>query len=128
MHKSRDHTGSSKVDKSTLIGDTDDISSKTAIIVDDMIDTGGTMVRGIEELATFGITEVILVVTHGILSGPAVTRLMECKTIKEVVVTNTLPIDCFPTFSKLKVIDVSKLFGEILHRIFVGKSVSQLFS
>lgn len=128
MHKSRDHTGSSKVDKSTLIGDTEDLSSKTAIIVDDMIDTGGTMVRGIEELATFGITSVILVVTHGILSGPAVKRLMECETIKEVVVTNTLPMDCFPTFTKLRVIDVSKLFGEILHRIFVGKSVSELFA
>lgn len=128
MHKSRDHTLSSVVHKSTLIGDTEGIESMTGVIVDDMIDTGGTMVRGIEELMRFGIKSFILVITHGVLSGPAVERLMGCDAIKEVVVTNTLPMDCFPEFTKLKVIDVSSLFGDILDRIRTGSSVSELFA
>ena len=100
MHKSRDHTGSSKVDKSTLIGDTVGLTDKTAIIIDDMIDTGGTIVRAIEELKKYGIMSVILVVTHGILSGSAVSRLTNCDIIKEVVVTNSLPMNCFNNFKK----------------------------
>ena len=127
MHKARDHSKSSVVTSSTLVGDTTDIKGKIAIIVDDMIDTGGTIVRAVESLKPFGIEQVILVATHGIFSGPAVERLMGCEMIKTVLVNNTLPMDCFPDFDKLEVIDISQFIGDTLDRIFNGGSVSEPF-
>lgn len=127
MHKSRDHTKASVVTKSILVGDVDDLEGRTAIIVDDMLDTGGTMVRACETLAEFGLTKIIVVITHGILSGPAVERLEGCEAITEVVTTNTLPMEPYKEFSKLKVIDVSHFFASVIECIFTGDSVSKFF-
>ena len=127
MHKNRDHSKSSVVENSTLIGDTSDINDKIAIIVDDMIDTGGTIVKAVEELCKFGIKKVWLVATHGIFSGEAETKLMKCDVIERIYISNTLPMDCFSTFDKIFVVDVSNVLGETLQRIFSGKSVSDLF-
>jgi len=125
--KRRDHRGESVIVKSHLVGDLSLLKDKEAIIVDDMIDTAGTMVTCVEELVAQGIRSVILVITHGIFSGPGVTRLMECPHIRKVICTNTLPMD-FPGFDKLEVVDISEMVGDVLECIYTGKSVSKFFS
>jgi ribose-phosphate pyrophosphokinase len=128
MHKSRDHSKPSVVTKSILVGATDDIEGKIAVIVDDMLDTGGTIIRACETLSSFGLASVVVVVTHGIFSGPAVEHLQGCEAITQVVVTNTLPMEGFKeSFPKLHVVDVSGFFGDVLSCIFTGDSVSKFF-
>ena len=77
MHKQRDYSTSSKVDKIILVGGYD-LRNKTAIIIDDMVDTMGTIVKASDTLIENGIKDIIVVVTHGILSGPALERINEC--------------------------------------------------
>ena len=125
--KRRDHRGESVIMESHLVGDVSLLSGKEAIVVDDMIDTAGTMVTCVEELVAQGITSVILVITHGIFSGPGVERLMGCPYIRKVICTNTLPMD-FPGFTKLEVVDISEMLGDVVECIFTGQSVSQFFS
>lgn len=129
MHKQRDYSKESVVLKSILIGDKDNILGKTAIIIDDMVDTMGTMVSCVNELVENGICKAIIMATHGILSEPAISRINESKKIVEVVVTNTLPQNknlenCY----KLKVIDISPLISEVIRRLSTGGSISALFS
>lgn len=125
--KRRDHVGESTILKSHMVGDLSLLMGKEAIVVDDMIDTAGTMVTCVEELVAQGIRSVILVITHGIFSGSGVERLMGCPHIRKVICTNTLPMD-FPGFDKLEVVDISDMVGDVLECIFTGKSVSKFFS
>lgn len=129
MHKQRDYSKESTVVKSILIGDKDNILGKTAIIIDDMVDTMGTMISCVNELVENGIYKAIIMATHGILSEPAISRINESKKIMEIVVTNTLPQTknlekCY----KLKVIDISQLISEVIRRLSTGGSISALFS
>lgn len=125
--KRRDHGGESVIVKSHLVGDLSLLKDKEAIVVDDMIDTAGTMVTCVEELVSQGIRSVILVITHGIFSGRGVERLTACPHIRKVICTNTLPMD-FPIFDKLEVVDISEMVGDVIECIFTGKSVSKFFS
>ncbi|ADC88851.1 ribose-phosphate pyrophosphokinase [Thermocrinis albus DSM 14484] len=101
-----------------------DVEGKRAVIVDDIIDTAGTVCAAAELLLARGATRVDVVATHGIFSGPAVDRLMKSP-IQEVVVTNTIPPKDFP---KLRVVSVAPLLGEAIKRIHEGESVSSLFT
>ncbi len=125
--KRRDHRDESVIVKSHLVGDVSLLKDKEAIVVDDMIDTAGTMVTCVEELVAQGIRSVILVITHGIFSGPGVKRLMECPHIRKVICTNTLPMD-FAGFDKLEVVDISEMVADVLECIYTGQSVSKFFS
>jgi ribose-phosphate pyrophosphokinase len=106
-----------------LIGD---VKGKRAIIVDDIIDTAGTVCAASELLLSKGASRVDVVATHGLLSGPAVERLRKAP-IEEVVVTNTIPVE-HKNLEKLKVVSIAPLIGEAIRRIHEGESVSVLFT
>eukprot|EP00668_Euglena_longa_P011207 GGOE01013590.1.p1 GENE.GGOE01013590.1~~GGOE01013590.1.p1 ORF type:complete len:380 (-),score=44.28 GGOE01013590.1:65-1204(-) len=128
MHKQRDHTQSSKVDKTILIGEEDCVRDKVAVIIDDMADTMGTVVRAAQTLAQHGAAEVMVAVTHGVLSGPAIQRINECDSITKVIVTNTLPQEeNVSRCSKIDVIDVSELLAMAIRMYMTGGSISALF-
>src|SRR5690606_12657818 len=103
-----------------------DVKGKTAIIIDDLIDTAGTNTKGAYALLEAGATKVLPCRTHPVYPHPAIERLAEA-TIEEVVVTNTNPIDPENRPEKIKVLSVAPLFGEAIRRIFEEMSVSLLF-
>jgi ribose-phosphate pyrophosphokinase len=103
-----------------------DVKGKRAIIVDDIIDTAGTVCAASELLLSKGASRVDVVATHGLLSGPAVERLRKSP-IEEVVVTNTIPVE-HKNLEKLRVVSIAPLIGEAIRRIHEGESVSMLFT
>jgi len=103
-----------------------DIDGRTCIIVDDMIDTAGTVVSAANLLIDRGAVEVYIAATHGLLSGPAVDRLKNGP-IREVVVTNTVPISDDKHFDNLRVLSIAPLLAEAIDAVFEDGSVSQLF-
>ncbi len=108
-----------------LIGD---VKGKVAIIVDDMIDTAGTLCAGAEVLMNNWATKVIACATHAVLSGPAIDRINASEALTKVVVTDTIPqSDRLERCSKLKVVSVAALLGKTIHNIHTGSSVSVLF-
>lgn len=104
-----------------------DVEGKTAVIIDDMIDTAGTMVKAAESLKKNGAKAVCACCTHPVLSGPAIERI-EGSVIKEVVVTNTIRLNgAAAKCGKIKVLSIAKLLGEAIRRINNADSVSSLF-
>ena len=103
-----------------------DIKGRTCIIVDDMIDTAGTVVSAANLLIDRGAVEVYIAATHGLLSGPAVDRLKNGP-IREVVVTNTVPISDDKRFDTLRVLSIAPLLAEAIDAVFEDGSVSELF-
>ncbi len=107
-----------------LIGDVD---GRDAVIVDDMIDTAGTLVQGAQALIEFGARRVFCVSTHAVLSGPAIGRITE-SALEEVIVSNTIPLTAAGrACPKIKQLSVATLFGEAIKRIHDFDSVSSLF-
>ena len=104
-----------------------DIEGKNVIIIDDMIDTAGTLTNGAEALMKFGAKEVYACCTHPVLSGPAIDRL-EKSCIKEVVVLDTIPLDESKKIDKIKVESVAPIFASAIRKIFDNESVSKLFA
>lgn len=104
-----------------------DVSGKICILLDDMIDTAGTITQAAEALMKRGAREVYACCTHPVLSGPAIERLKKSP-LKEVIVTNTIPLsDEARGLSKIKSLTVAPLLGEAIKRIHCGESVSSLF-
>ncbi|WP_339329308.1 ribose-phosphate diphosphokinase [Bacillus paralicheniformis] len=102
------------------------MKGKTAIIIDDIIDTAGTIVLGANALVKAGVKDVYACCTHPVLSGPAMERL-ENSPFKEVIVTDTIPIKHENPSSKLKVLSVAPLMGEAIIRVHEELSISKLF-
>jgi len=108
-----------------LIGD---VKGKQCIIVDDMIDTAGTLTGAAKALMDYGATRVVACATHGVLSGPAIQRIMESP-LDEVVVSDTIPLSpAARTCSKIKQVSMARLLGEAIKRIHSSDSVSSLFA
>src|SRR6478735_3574981 len=103
-----------------------EIDGRTCIIVDDMIDTAGTVVSAANLLIDRGAAEVYIAATHGLLSGPAVDRLKNGP-VREVVVTNTLPVPDEKRFDNLRVLSIAPLLAEAIDAVFEDGSVSELF-
>ncbi|MBE0428772.1 MAG: ribose-phosphate pyrophosphokinase [Thermoleophilia bacterium] len=103
-----------------------DVQDKTCIMVDDMIDTGGTIAAGAEALMEMGAREVYATCTHPVLSGPAYERLQQSP-VKEVVVTDTLPLNPDKKISKIKVLSVASTLADTIQSVFRDESVSKLF-
>jgi len=102
------------------------IHGKTVIMVDDIIDTAGTITLGAAALKKWGVNDIYVCCTHGVLSGPALERLEESP-IKEVVITNTVPVPKEKLIDKIKILSVAPLLGEAIIRIHEDLSVSKLF-
>ncbi len=101
------------------------IEGKDALIIDDIIDTAGTLVSASEMLMTRGARRVIACVTHGVLSGPAIERLTNSP-LEQVIITDTIPTES-KSFSKLRVVSIAPLIAEAIKRIHEEESVSSLF-
>jgi ribose-phosphate pyrophosphokinase len=106
-----------------LIGD---VNGKTAVLVDDMIDTAGTIVEGARLLREKGARQVYACATHPVFSGPAIDRLSS-GLVEEVIVTNTIPVPEDRRFPQLKVLPVATILGEAIWRIHEDNSVSNMF-
>jgi ribose-phosphate pyrophosphokinase len=105
-----------------------DVNGKTAVILDDMIDTAGTLTQGVDSLLKNGAKRVVAVATHPVLSGPAVSRIVESP-IEKVWVTDTIPLTPAAQASgKFQVITVAPLVAEAIKRIYGNDSVSSLFN
>ncbi len=123
IHKTRDPLQPNQVVANRVVGE---VEGRTCIIVDDMVDTGGTITKAADALFEAGASEVITAATHGVLSGPAIDRLKNSR-ISEVIVTNTLPISDDRRFDKLTVLSIAPLIGRAISEVFQDGSVTSLF-
>ena len=113
-------------DKAAVLNIIGDVKGKKAIIFDDEISTGGTLVDAAEELLSFGATEVSAGIVHPVLVGDAIEKLRNSK-LKELVVTNSLPVPPEKKLDNMTILSVAPLFAEAIKRIHAGESVSALF-
>ena len=123
VHKRRVVGQKNTVVAKDVVGDVED---KVCVLIDDMIDTGGTIVAAAEILAERGARSVIAATTHPVLSGPAVDRLKN-SIIEQVVVTDTLPIGSEKRFDKLVVLSVAPIIAKAIEAVFRDTTVSEIF-
>lgn len=121
LHKSRPAHNVAEV--SHVIGE---VEGRPCLVVDDMVDTAGTLVSGAQALMEHGAKEVYAAATHPVLSGPAIDRIAKSP-IKELVVLNTLPIAENKLIPKIKVVSIAQLFAEAIRNVYEDRSVSELF-
>ena len=123
IHKRRDPTVANQVSVHEIVGD---VSGKMCLLVDDMIDTGGTIVMAAEALKANGATRVIVAATHAVFSDPAVERLATAA-IDRVIVTDTLPLPPEKRFGSLEVLSIAPLIARAIHEVFEDGSVTSMF-
>jgi ribose-phosphate pyrophosphokinase len=123
IHKTRDINVANSVVANRVVGE---VEGRTCVIVDDMIDTAGTITKAAEALFESGAAEVIATATHGVLSDPATDRLKNSR-IKEVVITNTLPLTDDQRFDKLTELSIAPLIARAIREIFEDGSVTSMF-
>ena len=122
VHKTRSTEVANQVVANRVVGD---VAGKTAVLLDDMIDTGGTIAGAVGVLRDAGAEDVIIACTHGVFSGPARERLSQCGA-KEVITTDTLPQDT-EGWDNLTVLSIAPLLAKTIHEIFENGSVTDLF-
>ncbi|MGI9093442.1 MAG: ribose-phosphate diphosphokinase [Mycobacteriales bacterium] len=123
IHKTRDPVRPGKVSAHRVVGD---VADRTCIIIDDEIQTGGTVVAAADVLFDAGAADVIVAATHGVLADPAVESLKNSR-IREVVLTDTLPISPEQMLDKLTVLSIAPLVATAIREIFEDGSVTSLF-
>lgn len=123
IHKSRDPKKPNQAVAKRVIGD---VKGKTCILVDDMIDTAGTIVQAVDALMSHGATSVVVATTHPIFSDPAVERLRNSG-VREVIATNTLPIPEEKKFDQLTQLSIAPLLARAIRAVFDDGSVTSLF-
>jgi ribose-phosphate pyrophosphokinase len=123
IHKRRDPNVPNKVSVHELVGE---VEGRTCVLVDDMVDTGGTIVAAAQALKANGAKTVIVAATHAVFSHPAVERLSDAA-IDHVIVTNTLPIPPEKEFAKLEVLSIAPLISKAIRAVFGEDSVTSLF-
>jgi ribose-phosphate pyrophosphokinase len=124
IHKRRDPDVANQVAVHEVVGD---VAGRVCLLVDDMIDTGGTICEAAKALTDRGAEKVVVAATHALLSGPAVERLT-AKGIAEVVVTDTLPIPEQSRFPTLTVLSIAPLIARAIREVFEDGSVTKLFN
>jgi ribose-phosphate pyrophosphokinase len=103
-----------------------DVKGKVAFVVDEEIDTAGSLVGVVDALLDRGAKEVYACATHAVFSGPAIKRITDCR-VKEVIVTDTVPVSQEKRTDKIKVLPIAPLLGEAIRRIHTGQSVGAMF-
>jgi ribose-phosphate pyrophosphokinase len=124
LHKRRSRTEAHKIEVREVVGEVD---GRQCVLIDDMIDTAGTIVQGAEVLMESGAARVTAAATHGIFSGPAIDRLKNAP-ISEVVVTNTLPLGEDQRLDKIRVLSVAGIVADAIRAVFEDASVSEIFN
>jgi ribose-phosphate pyrophosphokinase len=114
-----------RVESLNVIGD---VGDHPVILFDDEISTGGTMLSAVEAIIARGASDIYVVATHGVLPGDASKRITDVSHIKELVITDTVPLSEDKVNSKIKVISIAPLLGEAIRRIHEGRSVGELFT
>jgi ribose-phosphate pyrophosphokinase len=123
LYKRRSRKEAHKIEEMAVVGEVD---GRPCVLVDDMIDTAGTVAKGAQALADHGAGPIFVGATHGIFSGKARQSLEEAP-IEQVVVTNTVPIPDERTFDKLRVLSIAPLIASALRAVFEDSSVSEIF-
>lgn len=123
VHKSRDIRQPNKTVANRVVGD---VEGRTCVLVDDLIDTAGTITGAVRVLHEAGAKDVIVAATHGVLSDPATDRLQQCGA-REVIITDTLPIPEEHRFEKLTVLSIAPLIARAIREVFDDGSVTSLF-
>ncbi len=123
IHKRRVKGAKNEVEARDVVGD---VEGRNCVLIDDMIDTAGTIVAAAEQLKQHGAAEVYAACTHPVFSGPAVDRLKN-SVISKVVVTNTLPLPPEKQFDKVEVLSVAGIIAEAIDAVFEDTSVSEIF-
>jgi ribose-phosphate pyrophosphokinase len=112
-----------QVDSMTVIGD---VAGKNVVLIDDMVDTAGTLCKAAEMMLEHGALSVRAICTHPVLSGKAYERIQD-SVLTELIVTNSIPLKEGAPVDKIKVLNVSKLFADVLHNLLENKSISSHF-
>jgi ribose-phosphate pyrophosphokinase len=123
IHKTRDPRIPNESVTGKVVGE---VEGQTCVVIDDMIDTAGTITKAVDALFAAGAKEVIVAATHAVFSGPAVERLKASK-VTEVVVTDSLPIDEDKRFDGLTVLSIAPLLARAIREVFEDGSVTSLF-
>jgi ribose-phosphate pyrophosphokinase len=123
IHKTRDTSKPNESVANRVVGE---VEGRTCVLVDDMIDTAGTITKAADALLAEGASEVVIAATHAILSGPAVDRLKNSRA-REVIVTNTLPIADDRRFDKLTLLSIAPLIARAVREVFEDGSVTSMF-
>jgi ribose-phosphate pyrophosphokinase len=123
IHKTRDINRPNEMVANRVVGE---VRGRICVLVDDMIDTAGTITKAADALMDDGAAGVVIAATHAILSGPAVDRLKACSA-REVIVTNTLPVDDAKQFDKLTMLSIAPLISRAIQEVFEDGSVTSLF-
>jgi ribose-phosphate pyrophosphokinase len=123
LHKKRRKDVRNVTETLAVVGE---VEGKVCVVVDDMIDTAGTLTSGAESLIEAGAREVCAAATHAILSGPAVDRIKNSK-IRELVLTNTLPIPSEKQLDNLTILSIAPTIAQTVKAVFEEESVSELF-
>lgn len=123
IHKRRDPKVANEVTVHDIVGD---VEGRVCLLVDDLIDTGGTIVKAAQALKDNGATGVIVAATHAVFSDPAAERL-DCDYIDEVVVTDTLPIPERKRFENLTVLSIAPMLARAINEVFQDGSVTSMF-
>ncbi|MFT4185654.1 MAG: ribose-phosphate diphosphokinase [Micrococcaceae bacterium] len=123
VHKTRDHTRPNQAVSNRVVGK---VKGRNCILIDDMIDTGGTISGGVKILLDEGAKDVTIVATHGVLSDPA-TQCLKESGVKEVIVTDTLPIPEEKRFDGLTVLSISPVISDAIRAVYEEESVTELF-
>ncbi|MBV9844150.1 MAG: ribose-phosphate diphosphokinase [Kutzneria sp.] len=123
IHKTRDPLKPNEVVANRVVGE---VRGRLCVVVDDMVDTGGTIVKAVAQLLNEGAEGVIVAATHGVLSGSAPERLASCSA-REVVLTDTLPIPEAKQFPQLTVLPIAPLLARAIEQVFEDGSVTSLF-
>ncbi len=123
VHKRRVKGVKNTVEAMEIAGE---VEGRTCVLIDDMIDTGGTLVAAADQLAARGAAEIYAAATHGVLSGPAIDRIKN-SAITKVVVTNTLPLPPEKQIDKIEVLSIAKVLAETIDAVFEDKSVGEIF-
>ncbi len=114
------------VDRTEILNVIGEVEGKVALILDDEIDTGGSLVNTVETLLERGAKEVYACCTHPVFSERAIERIASCA-VKQVVVTDTIPVDGKKSLDKITVLPIAPLLGEAIHRIHTGLSIGAMF-
>jgi ribose-phosphate pyrophosphokinase len=116
-------------DKTEVLHVLGDVQDKSVVIVDDIVSTAGSLVESVVSLKkNQGVREVFAAITHGILAGPAITRIRECPDLKELIVSDSVPLLDSKKLPKIQVASAASLFAEAIQRIHDEESVSCLFT